>query len=86
MTDRLTVVMVVTFLGVSTLVGLGGLIWLVGRLEVKDAALLAIIAGPTGTALGALGTLLASTRTGPMPVTGIAGGTDPVETHEVGHE
>lgn len=63
MTDRFTVRAVVCFLGSATLLGLGGLIWLVGTTNVKDAALLAVVAGPTGTALGALGTMLASTRT-----------------------
>lgn len=59
--DRFTVRAVVCFLGVGMLVGLIGLIWLVGTTSVKDAALLAVIAGPTGTALGSLGTLLART-------------------------
>lgn len=59
--DRFVVRAVVCFLGVGMLVGLIGLIWLVGRTNVKDAALLAVIAGPTGTALGSLGTLLART-------------------------
>lgn len=71
MTSKGTVFLVVTFLGVATLMGMGGLIWLVGTTDVKDAALLAIVAGPTGTALGALATLLASTRTeqgAPVPV------------------
>lgn len=59
------------FLGSATLLGMAGLIWLVGTTAVKDAALLAVVAGPTGTALGALGTMLASTRTvdTPSPVT-----------------
>jgi hypothetical protein len=71
MTNKGTVFLVVAFLGIATLLGMGGLIWLVGTTDVKDAALLAIVAGPTGTALGALSTLLASTRTeqgGPVPV------------------
>lgn len=55
------------FLGGVTLVGLVGLIVLVGSTSVKDAGLLAVVAGPTGTALGALGTLLASTRTVDSP-------------------
>lgn len=71
MTDRFTVRAVVCFLGVGMLVGLIGLIWLVGTTSVKDAALLAVIAGPTGTALGSLGTLLARTgsEVGALPVT-----------------
>lgn len=71
MTDRFTVRAVVVFLGAGMLTGLLGLIWLVGRTDVRDAALLAVIAGPTGTALGALGTLLARTSvddSNPMPV------------------
>lgn len=63
MTDRFTVRAVVCFLGVGMLVGLVGLIWLVGKTDIKDAGLLAVIAGPTGTALGALGAVLVSTRT-----------------------
>ena len=70
--DRFTVRAVVCFLGVGMLVGLLGLIWLVGTTSVKDAALLAVIAGPTGTALGSLGTLLART-----------GSETPVDTHIV---
>lgn len=59
MGDRWTERAVVVMLGVFALVGLGGLIWLIDHGSVTDAALLAIIAGPTGTALGSLGTLLA---------------------------
>lgn len=61
MTDRFTVRAVVCFLGVAMLVGLVGLIWLVGTTDVRDAALLAVVAGPTGTVIGSLGTLLART-------------------------
>lgn len=81
MTNKGTVFLVVVFLGVATLLGMGGLIWLVGTTDVKDAALLAIVAGPTGTALGALATLLASTRTEagpPAPVVVANAPTDPV--------
>lgn len=60
MTDRFTVRAVVCFLGAGMLLGLAGLIWLVAR-GGTDAALLGVVAGPTGTALGALGTLLART-------------------------
>lgn len=70
MSDRFTVRAVVVFLGIITLVGMAALWHLVATTEVRDAALLAILAGPTGTALGALSTLLA--RTGadnhPQPV------------------
>jgi hypothetical protein len=82
MTDRFTVRAVVVFLGAVTMLGLGGLIWLVGRTDVRDAALLGLIAGPTGTALGALGTLLARTGVDPVPVSGPAGG--PVPVNDVG--
>lgn len=63
MIDRFSERAVVLFLGSFAILGLGGLIWLIDHGSVKDAALLAIIAGPTGGALGALGTLLA--RVGP---------------------
>lgn len=78
MTDRFTVRAVVIFLGVGMLVGLIGLIWLVGTTSVKDAALLAVIAGPTGTALGSLGTLLARTGGEAQDVNVINPPTDPV--------
>jgi hypothetical protein len=84
MTDRFTVRAVVCFLGVGMLVGLIGLIWLVGTTSVKDAALLAVIAGPTGTALGSLGTLLA--RTGSetsTPVTVMNEPDDAIPTEDV---
>ena len=82
--DRFVVRAVVIFLGVGMLVGLFGLIWLVGTTSVKDAALLAVIAGPTGTALGSLGTLLA--RTGgsdvaPVQVVNSASDAVPVDTN-----
>lgn len=64
-TDRFTVRAVVIFLGVGMLTGLVGLIVLVAR-GGSDAAMLGIIAGPTGTALGALGTLLARTTVEPL--------------------
>lgn len=75
---------VVLFLGTFALFGLGGLIWLIDHGSVSDAALLAIIAGPTGGALGALGTLLArvggasdvrvtNEPTEPLPTTDVAG-------------
>jgi hypothetical protein len=66
------------------LTGLIGLIWLVGTTSVKDAALLAVIAGPTGTALGSLGTLLA--RTGsevPQPVNVVNEAADAIPTTDV---
>lgn len=54
------VIAVVSFLGFGYLTGLVGLIWLVH--SGVDGELLAIVAAPTSGALGALGTLLASTR------------------------
>lgn len=69
MTDRFTVRAVVVFLGVFALLGLLGLLWLIHG--GADPQLLAIPAGLAGTALGALGTLLASTSSShgdPSPV------------------
>lgn len=68
MTDRFTVRAVVFFLGLITMLGMGALWHLVATTEVRDAALLAILAGPTGTALGALATLLARTGSDTQPV------------------
>lgn len=83
MADRFTVRAVVIFLGVGMLVGLIGLIWLVGTTSVKDAALLAVIAGPTGTALGSLGTLLARTGSeAPIDTHVVNEPDDPVQTEE----
>lgn len=82
MTDRFTVRAVVILLGIFALVGLVGCIWLIGR-GGTDPALLGVISGLTGTALGALGTLLA--RTGvddspqPVHVTNQPGDPVPVE-------
>ncbi len=59
MTDRFTEHAIVIFLGSIGLVGLLELGWLVATTDVRDAALLAIILGPTTGAIGALGTLLA---------------------------
>lgn len=64
MTDKFTVNAVVVFLGSGMMLGLAGLIWLVSRGH-GDPAALAVVAGPTGTALGALGTLLARTSSNP---------------------
>lgn len=57
MTDSRTVLTVVVFLGLLALIGLAGTIWLIH--EGDDASL---VIGVTGTALGALGSLLATTR------------------------
>lgn len=72
--DKFVVRAVVCFLGVAVLLGLGGIIWLIASdPSSADAALLAIVAGPTGTALGALGSLLVrvggSDGGSPTPVT-----------------
>lgn len=60
MADRFTVRAVVCFLGAFALLALTGLIWLTDH--GVDAT---IIAGLAGTALGSLGTLLATTKAGP---------------------
>lgn len=61
MTQQRTVLVVVLALAGFALVGLGGLIYLVDAGTAPEA--IAIIAGPTGVALGALGSMLNSTRT-----------------------
>lgn len=82
MTDRLVILVVVVSLAVFATLGMAGLIYLVAvHVSGND---LAIIATPTGTALGALGALLVSTRstpTEPTPVTGAPGG-EPVAVVE----
>lgn len=60
-TDSRVVLAVVVLLGVFGLLGMGGLIWLVH--SGADGNAVAIIAGPTGTAVGALAAVLATTRT-----------------------
>lgn len=65
MTDRLTIRLVITFIGIFALVGLAGIIWLID--EGTAGVDLAIIAGPTGVALGALGSMLAHTSSTPNP-------------------
>lgn len=72
MTDRFVVRSVVLFLGVATLIGLVGLIWLVDQGKATDAALLAVVAGPTGSALGALSALLVHTSVEPVVLQGAA--------------
>ncbi|QOR55365.1 MAG: hypothetical protein SHS37scaffold145_16 [Phage 71_18] len=68
MTDRRVVFAVVLFLGAFALLGLGATTWLIDHQ--RDASNIAVVSGMTGTALGALGGILASTRSGPdsMPV------------------
>jgi len=63
MTSRSTVLAVVCFLGVFTLGALGAVTWLVHDHISADAV--AVIATPMGVALGALASILASTRSSP---------------------
>lgn len=60
MTDTKVVLAVVLLLGTFALGGLAGAIWLIH--SDSPAESIAIISGLAGTALGSLGTLLASTR------------------------
>lgn len=60
MTNSKVVLTVVVLLGVFTLTGLLGVIWLLDH--DTPVASVAIVSGLTGTGLGALATLLASTR------------------------
>lgn len=60
MTDRFTVRAVVLYLGAFAIIGLLAIVWLTSH--DGDATL---VAGLTGTALGSLGTLLATTKAGP---------------------
>lgn len=62
MTSKLTVNLVVIALGVFLLAALGGIVYLIDQgTPVSDVA---VIAGPLGVALGALASILASTRAG----------------------
>jgi hypothetical protein len=81
MTDRTVVLAVVVLLGAFCLLGLGGLIWLIDH--GSDGEVLAIVAGPTSAALGALGALLASTRSSEH-VRIVNPPSDPVPTQERG--
>ena len=83
MTNQRTVTMVVAFLGLFALAGLFGTVWLIDHQ--RDASNIAIVAGMTGTALGALGAVLASTKTTEiaMPVTVENPPADPVNVEEV---
>jgi hypothetical protein len=83
MTDIRIVRMVVLFLGVFCLGSLTAMSWLIhGK---TPGAELAIIAGPMGTALGALGAVLVSTRTtneAPQPVSVTNTAADPIPVEE----
>lgn len=64
--DRAVVLAVVALLGIAGIVGLLGIIWLVDHGH--DASSIAVVSTLTGTSIGALGTLLASTRSAPPPL------------------
>lgn len=79
MTDTKVVLSVVLLLGAFALGGLGGAIWLISTGSPAES--IAIISGLSGTALGSLGTLLASTRSqpeAPAPVNVVNTSADPV--------
>lgn len=61
--DRAVVLAVVILLGAFALGGLAGTVWLIH--DDKDPSAIAVVSGLTGTALGALGAVLASTRSVP---------------------
>lgn len=65
MTDRKVVLAVIVLLGIFALAGLTGTILLV--FYERPGENVAVVAGLTGTALGSIGTLLASTRSNPEP-------------------
>lgn len=73
MTASRVVMSVVVLLGLFALGGLAGTIYLIDH--EKAAESVAVVSGLTGTALGALGAVLASTKSGPdagaapLPVT-----------------
>jgi hypothetical protein len=62
MTQTRVVMAVVVFLGVFALGGLGGVVWLIS--VGAETGSVAVVAGLTGTALGSMATMLASTRSG----------------------
>lgn len=64
MTDRLVVLMVVLFLGLTTMIGLVGTIYLIVH-GVDNASLLLAVSSPSSTALGGLIALLVSTHSTP---------------------
>lgn len=79
MTDSKVVMTVIVFLGLFALAGLGGVVWLIS--VAADASSVAVVAGLTGTALGSVGTMLASTRTtveAAQPVNVVNTAADPV--------
>lgn len=79
MTDGRVVLAVVLMIGTFALGGLVGSIWLIDSGAKAEAV--AIVSGLTGTALGALGSLLASTRSSlgePSPVSVVNTESDPV--------
>lgn len=81
MTDTKVVLSVVLLLGTFALGGLAGAIWLINGDAPAES--IAVISGLSGTALGSLGTLLASTRSMPAAVTVANTEGDPVNVEEV---
>jgi hypothetical protein len=65
MTNQRTITLVVLFLGLFALLMGGGSIWLLAQDKPGEA--LAPIVGLAGTALGALASMLVSTRVAPEP-------------------
>lgn len=79
MTDSKVVLAVVCLIGAFACGGLAGVIWLIAVGAATEAV--AIVSGLTGTALGGLATLLASTRSAesqPMPVNVVNETSEPV--------
>lgn len=63
--DKTIVLAVVMFLGVASLLGIASLTFLVW--DKADAALVAVVATPTGTVIGSLASMLAGTKVAPPP-------------------
>lgn len=68
--------MVVIFLGLFALGGLAATVWLIS--VQTPASAVAGVSGMTGTSLGAFTTLLASTRSEPVPTTVVNPPSDPI--------
>lgn len=64
MTDRLVVLMVVMFLGMTTVIGLIGTIYLIVH-GIDNASLLLAVSSPSSASLGGLIALLVSTHSTP---------------------
>lgn len=63
MTDRAVVLAVVAALGSVAAIGLAGVVWLASTNVAGET--LAVVVGPVGVAIGALASVLSSTRTSP---------------------